>query len=212
MIEEVEADFPFNEIATLESIEMGMRAVEDNVRFGMALLAVSLGRIKRERLYSSVASDFKSYLVLERTNLSYSKAIHLSAIGQNYWDFQTELRQNDIKLSKNMSKVRLLEMDIVTSDPMFWERFKNMSVRELKSHIEKTKDSLNVCTGESLAGSVTATSSGLFIAGEKVRGFNLKEARQKVGEGKRALVIWVDNDSEARKVKRTLEKSSFFCN
>jgi hypothetical protein len=134
---EVPIDFALKEKVSLESIEDGMRAVESNMKIALAILAVSLGRIKRDGLYREVAPNFKSYLQRERTTLSYQKAIHLAAVGEKFWDFRTQLKENEIKLSTVMSKVRLLEKHIVESDPMIWTRIKSLSYREFDPASEK---------------------------------------------------------------------------
>ena len=81
---EVPVDFAFKESVSLESLESGMRAVESNKKITMALLAVALGRIKREKLYLSAAQNFKEYLELERTDLSYRKDIYLATVGGKF--------------------------------------------------------------------------------------------------------------------------------
>ena len=206
---EVSADFPFKENATLESIEAGMRAVESNIKFGLAILSVSLGRIKRDALYYSVAGSFKEYIAMERTNLSYRKALHLAAIGENFWKFRPQLKENGLRLSENMSKVRLLDESVIDNDPMFWQRFQNLSVRELKTYIDRRRlDGINVYPDNGMTETVFARGASLSIDGQKLRGLNLNEARQKIKEGKRLIALWVDDsETEARKVRRQLDKA-----
>jgi hypothetical protein len=118
---EVPADFVFEETATLTSLEEGMRAVESNVKFATAILAASLGRIKREALYKDIAPNFKNYVQRQRTTLSYQNAIHLAAIGEKFWEYRTELKENEISLSSVMTKIRLLEKSVTETDPMIWK-------------------------------------------------------------------------------------------
>ncbi len=203
--EEFEIDYPFKESVTLAGIESVMRMIENDIKISMALLAVSLGRIKRDGLFYDVASNFKEYIRLERTNLSYQKAIHLSEIGLKYWEFQTEFRQNKLKLSKCMSKIRLIDRNLVENDPMFWGRFKELSVRELKAYIERRNSDINVYTANSMTDKIRVSDASLFIGEEKIKGINLKDAREQTAAGRRAVVFWVDNDNQARKIRRRVE-------
>ncbi|MBF9018842.1 MULTISPECIES: hypothetical protein [unclassified Oceanispirochaeta] len=202
---EIPADFAFKDNVTLESIEEGMRAVEDNIKFGLAILAVSLGRIKRDVLYYSVAGSFKEYIFLERTNLSYRKALHLAAIGENFWKFRPQLKENGLRLSEHMSKVRLLDETVIDNDPMFWERFQSLSVRELKGYIDRRKiTGLNVYPAKEMSETVYAKGASLSIGGRKVKGLNLNEIRRETSKGRRAVIFWVEDDKEARKIKRAI--------
>ncbi len=205
---EVPADFAFEKTATLESIEDGMRAVESNIKIALAILAVSLGRIKRESLYLKVAPNFKAYLSKERTSLPYKRAIHLATIGEKFWKYRTELRENDIKLSSVMSKIKLLDSDITGQDPMIWERLKSLSVREFHNYVNKSRGRINVYPGSELGGNinrnVSVNGASLSIDGIKLRGLNLNHARCQMSQGKRLVAVWVDDDSEARRVRRQL--------
>jgi len=207
-MDEIPADFAFKTTVTLHSLEDGMLAVESNIKIGIAILAVSLGRIKREGLYLSVAPSFKHYCHLERTNLTYPKAIHLAAVGEKYWEFQKEIRSNDIKLSQVMSKMRLLDRRIVDGDPLWWDRFKNLSVRELKAFLERRKLDINVYSATEKPATVTVNRSSLYIGNMKVRGINLNEVQEKTIQGKRAVIVWVDDDNEARRIRRMVGNQS----
>lgn len=204
----IPADFAFQDSATLESLESGMRAVEGNIKIALAILAVTLGRIKREQLFLSVAPNFKAYLQQERTDLSYRKAVHLASIGVKFWEYRSELQENEIRLSSVMSKIRLIDSDIADHDPMIWERLKSLSVREFRNYIDKRRGDINVYTaggnGGNLAGSVTVSGLSLTIGGKKVRGINLNQIREETAKGKRAVVLWVDDDNEARRIKRRM--------
>lgn len=207
---EIPADYAFKDNASLESIEEGMKAVEANMKFGLAILAVSLGRIKRDALYYSVAGSFKEYIFLERTNLSYRKALHLAAIGENFWKFRPQLKEHGLRLSEHMSKVRLLDETVVDRDPMFWERFQCLSVRELKGYIDRRKIAgINVYPADGSTGNVSTNGASLSIGGRKVRGLNLNEIRSETAKGRRAVVIWVEDDNEARKVRRVVSTVCF---
>ena len=210
MIEEISLDFAFKEETSLENLEMGIRAIESNVKIGLAIIAVSLGRVRREKLYLSLCSDFKSYCRMDRFNMSYNKLLHLSIIGENWWNHKQSLHDNDIKLSENMSKVRLLTSDlnhVIEKTPLFYQRFKELSYRELKVYIQKRSENLNVRARAIENENVTVTRKGLYIGGEKVRGIDMEDVRNKMAEGKRAVVFWVDGDGEARKVRRAIHKN-----
>lgn len=205
---EVPIDFALKDDVNLESIEDGMRAVESNMKIAVAILAVSLGRIKKDGLYRAVAPNFKSYLQRERTTLSYQKAVHLAAVGEKFWEFRTQLIENEIKLSKVMSKVRLLEKPIVDSDPMIWDRIKSLSYREFKRYVEKQKSNINVYSemnqNRNLNETVSVSGAGLYFGSKKVKGLNLNEARREIDNGKRLVAVWVDDDKEARQVRKVL--------
>ena len=205
---EIPADFAFHESVTLEYLEDGMRAVEQNIKFALAVLAIALGRIKTDLLYLSVAPDFKSYLIQERTDLKYRKAVHLSTIGIKFWQFRPQLQDNGIRLSSVMSKIKFIDSDIVDHDPMIWDRLKSLSVREFQNYINKRRGDINVYTknqsGQNMSRNVTVNGASISIGGLKLRGFNLNEARKEISKGKRAVVFWVDSDNEARKIKRTI--------
>lgn len=207
---EVSVDFAFAENATLESIEEGIRVVESNIKLAMAVMAVALGRIKREGLFYKVAPSFKAYLERERTDLSYQKAIHLAAVGEKFWEFRTQLKAHDIHLSEVMSKVRLLEKDVTETDPMVWDRLQKLSYREFKRHIEKQRGRINVYTEDDFNGdmsaSVSVTGKSLAIGGIKLRGLDLGEAAENIRKGKRAIVLWVEDDNEAKRVRRSMRK------
>lgn len=204
-MEEIPGDYPFHEETSLEYLEEGMRAVEKNIEFGLTLMAVSLGRIKKDGLYLSIAPNFKAYLKLERTSLSYRNAVRLASIGERYWKFRPMLKQEGIQLSLNMSKVELLDGDVIDNDPMFWERFKSLSVKELAHYIRKRKSSSDVYTASNNAEHVSVTGASLKIDGQKLKGLNLNEARRNLKQGKRAVVLWVETDNEARKIRRVVK-------
>ena len=173
MIEEISLDFAFKEHTTLECLEDGIRAIEGNVKVGLAVIAVSLGRVRREKLYLSLCRDFKTYCRMDRFDMSYDKLLHLSIIGENWWNHRQALHDHDIKLSEHMSKVRLLTSDLkytIQKTPLFFQRFKELSYRELKNYIQKQSNNLNVRADRRNAGDVIATRKGLYIDGEKVRG------------------------------------------
>ncbi len=135
MIDEIPQDFAFKEQTTLESLENGIRAIEGNVKVGLAIIAVSLGRVRREKLYLSLCSDFKTYCRMDRFDMSYNKLLHLSIIGENWWNHRQALHDHNIKLSEHMSKVRLLTSDLnetIRRSPLFFQRFKELSHRELR--------------------------------------------------------------------------------
>ncbi len=203
---EVPVDFAFEDNATLESLEEGIREIGDQIKLGHAFIAVALGRVKKDKLYLKVAVDFKRYLELERLDLSYQRAIYLADIGEKYIRYKPQLQANGIRLYENMSKIRLLESEIVENDPVWWKRMKKNSVRELKDFIEKRKSSIDVSTEPNDDGIITVSNSSLYLNREKIRGINLKEFKKNAHKGKRAVVIWVDDDQEARKVRKKLKK------
>ncbi len=61
---------------------------------------------------------------------------------------------------------------------------------------------MNVRVEREDIGDVTATRKGLYIDGVKVRGLDMDEVREQMAAGKRAVVIWVKDDGEARKIRR----------
>ncbi len=205
---EVPVDFAFSKEATLESIEDGMRAVESNIKIALAILAVSLGRIKREGLYLKVAPDYKAYLKQERTSLGYRKAISLTTVGEKFWLFRNELKENEIKLSTVMNKIKVLDSNIADNDPMIWERLKSLSVRQFHNYVKKRNGSINVYTeseyGSDYNSNVSVNGASLSIGGNKLRGLNLNDANRQLSQGKRLVAVWVDDDSEARKVRRAV--------
>jgi hypothetical protein len=209
---EIPADFYDEENVTLEFMENNMRAIEQNIKIGIALIAVALGRIKRESLFLQVAPNWKAYLLQERTDMSYQKAVKLSAAGEKFWEYRQELQGNGIRISQHLSKMALIDNQVADYDPMFWERFKTLSVNGLKDYIQRKRDDINVyhgkCNDESMTRLVTVNGSFIAIGGQKLRGLNLNEAREQMASGKRLVALWVDDsDVTARRVRRQLDRA-----
>lgn len=53
-----------------------------------------------------------------------------------------------------------------------------------------------------MTGTMIISGASLTIDGEKVRGINLNQVRQEMAKGKRAVVFWVIDYNEAKRVKK----------
>jgi len=108
--------------------------------------------------------------------LKYKKAIYLATVGENYWLFRNDLRENGIHLSQVMSKVQFLEKVVVESDPMIWDRLKSLSVREFQNYVRKKRDGINVYSdssnGREFSVDFSISGASLSICNMKVRGLN----------------------------------------
>ena len=198
-----------SDLHSLGEVEDFMRSVEHGIKKGMAHLAVSLGIIKTESLYLEICPSFRQYILLERTNLKYKEAVRLARIGENYLLYREQLEAHGIKLIEHMSKVFYLDREIVEHDPMVFDRLKAHTVRGFAEYVaQKKRDWIDVYPNKDIDGDVTVKGTGLYIGGEKLKGFNINEARQKMGENKRAVVLWVDDDEvETRRVKRAISRA-----
>ena len=155
-----------------------------------------------------VAPNFKAYLFKERTYLSYESSVNLAAIGEKFWEYRTELKENEIRLSTVLNKVRYLDKDVTDTDPMIWDRLKSLSCRGFKDYVKKQKDNINVYsenqTDNNSTETMTVNGAGLYLGAKKVKGLNLNEAVRETKNGKRLVAVWVDDDTEARKVRKLL--------
>jgi hypothetical protein len=203
----IPADFWDSNNPTLQYIEDGIRAVECNNITGLAVIAISFGRIKKDKLYHEAGySSFKDYILSERTYTKYKQAIKLSRIGVNWWKYRNQMAENGIRLSGHMSKVDLLSMADISNDPMFWQKFKSFSVKGLREYMNRVNDGIYEYPAVFGGSRVDVSGSSILLDGVKVRGFNINDARKETAAGKRAVVVWVDNDNEARRVRRRLER------
>lgn len=203
----IDGNYPLKDNVSLDYVEEGIRATEDNVEFGTALIAVAFGRIKKDQLYKEAGfSNFKEYLESERTYTKYKKAMYLSKAGINWWIYRDQFKENGLRLSNCLSKTALIDVSVVEDDPMFWHNFKSKSVRELALYIKKKSENRNVYHTVSNKNDASVKGASLTIGGKKVRGINIHECRHEIERGKRAVVIWVDDDNEARRIKRRIDR------
>lgn len=192
---------------TLQEAEDFIFSVRKGQDIGTAHIAVTLAHIRRDRLFIDVSTSWKGYIKQERSGIKYKESLRLANIGEKYLTFQDQLEENGILLSKNMSKMDLFDCEIASKDPIFFEKFKELSYRGLSEYIKAYRRSSQRCDQYSdIVGSVTEKGASLYIGDEKVRGINLNEVRKEAGAGKRAVVIWVDDDCEARRVRRYADK------
>jgi hypothetical protein len=195
----------FPEEATLHDIEEFMRSVEQGVKRALANLAVALATIKMEKLYLQVANSWKDYIKMERTNLGYRESLKYARAGELFLRHQIELEEENIKLSDNLSKIHMIDSTVADHDPMYFKRLKSMSVRQLKDYNIRKRDELHEYPGTAVDGNTSVRGSSLYIGDRKVKGLSLNEAREKIGEGKRLVCVWVeDDDNEVRRVRRRL--------
>lgn len=202
---EIPGDFAFRQGATLESLEEGIRAVVSDQKTYMALLAVAFGRIKEERLYLRVAISFKAYCRLDRVGVPYRQSQALANAGSRYMEFRSEFQENEIRFSEHISKTALIDPNIARADPLFWKRFPGMTVESLKKFNRTHRPGINVYPAKKgHDGTIIAKGARLSIDGHIARGINLNEVRRNVLSGKRAVIFWADDDSEARKIRRSI--------
>ena len=195
----------FPESSTLTDIEEFMRSVEYGVKKAMANLAIALATIKLEGLYLQVASSWKGYIKLERTNLGYRESLKLAKAGELFLRYQNELKSENIKLTENISKIHLIDSKVADHDPMYFSRFKSMSVRQLKDYNKRKRCEIYVYPERKIEGEASVKGLSLYIGDKKVKGLSIPEIREKMDEGKRLVCIWVkDNDNEVRRVKRRI--------
>lgn len=195
------------EITTLREAEDFISGVHKGMAIGTAHIAVTLASIRRDRLFIEVAQSWKGYIHQDRNNLGYENSKRLCRIGDIYLTFRDQLEENNIKLSENMSKMELFDPEIASIDPVFYDKFKDLSYRGLKRYIANYREARYTSTSGGITGDpVTEKGASLYIGDKKVRGINLNEVKREAAAGKRAVVIWVDDDSEARRVKRRMGK------
>jgi hypothetical protein len=53
---------------------------------------------------------------------------------------------------------------------------------------------------------VTVNGASLYFGSKKIRGLNLNEAKREIHNGKRLVAVWVEDDKEARQVRRLLSQ------
>ena len=209
---EVELDYALDQNADLNTLETGIKLTEQSREFARACIAIALGQIKLRGLYKDIAPSFRQYLMMERSDIPLKTAEYLSGIGVRFWLYRDKLRENQIKLSTVMSKIPAVSDLLAKKDPMIWERLKSLSKKEFQ---EYTKKQTLCITGQAviegntgIVEPVTINGSSLSIGGRKIKGFNLNEARENIGSGKRCLVLWIDDDdNKTRRVKRALDKA-----
>lgn len=191
----------------LQDAEIFISEVKKGMAVGMAHVAVTLAKIRRDKLFLSVSNGWKGYIAQDRNGIGYENSKRLAKIGDIYLTFRVQLEEKGIKLSDNMSKMDLFDPEIAAVDPVFYDKFKSLSYRALRKYIHDYKHdrytSIYDCTNTS---TVTEKGSSLYIGEKKLKGLNLNEARREIAQGKRAVVVWVDNDNEARKIRRRIER------
>ncbi len=193
------------EFNALQDAELFISDIQRDMAIGMAHVAVTLAKIRRDKLFLAVSKSWKGYIAQDRNGIGYENSKRLVKIGEIYLTFRTQLEENGIKLSENMSKMELFDPDIAAVDRVFYEKFKKLSYRALKRYIKDYKAGRYTYISDDLAiGTVTEKGASLYIGSEKVKGINLNEARREIAEGKRAVVVWVNDDNEARRIRRKL--------
>lgn len=191
----------------LNDAEIFIGEVNKSMAVGTAHIAVTLAQIRRDRLFLTVSSSWKGYILQDRNNIGYENSKRLVKIGEIYLTFRDQLEEKGIKLSDNMSKMELFDEEIAAVDPVFYDKFKKLSYRALKKYIKDYKSGrYTSISNDSKNGMVTEKGASLYIGDLKVKGLNLNEARENVAEGKRAVVIWVNDDNEARRIRRKVER------
>lgn len=196
-----------DEIHTLRDAEDFISGVQHGRDIGLAHIAVMLAKIRRDRLFIEVSNSWKNYISQDRFNLGYRQSIHLAKIGEIYLTFRVQLEENGITMSDNMSKMVLFDSEIASHDPVFFDKFKRLSYRKLEKYISDYRSNrINVYPDEHDGGNITVKGASLYIDGEKAKGLNLNEISEAVHAGKRFVVVAVDDDNEARRIKRRIEK------
>lgn len=196
------------EIGLLDAEEY-MRGIETDIKTGMTHLAITLGAIKLYRLFLDVAKSFPEYIEKERTYLKKSTAYSLAAAGENYLRYQKDLEKNQIQLSNNKEKIKIIDHYLAAHDPMFFVRLKEMSYRRFREYQEEKKGVyIDVYNSENDGVPVAVKGTGLYIGDKKLKGLNITEAKEKLSAGKRAFIVWIDDNEAARKrAKRAIEKT-----
>lgn len=191
----------------LNDAEIFISGVQKGMSVGMAHIAVTLAQIRRDELYKDVSQTWKGYIIQDRNELGYENSKRLARIGEIYLTFREQLEENDIKLSENLSKMELFDSEIASIDPVFYKKFKKLSYRALKRYIKDYKAGrYTSIMDDSDSLPVTEKGAFLYIGQKKVRGINLNEIRAAVKDGKRFVVVAVDDDNEARRIKRRIER------
>jgi hypothetical protein len=196
----------FEEIKNLYDAESYMIGIQSKRNIGLAHIAVTLAHIRREMYFLEVSKSWKGYIKQDRLKLGYRQSIHLANIGEIYLTFRVQLEENGIYLSENMTKMSLFDSEIASQDPMFYEQFKSLSCNKLKKYIKEYKSNriIDYPAGKE-NGNMVVNGASLYIGDKKVKGVNLNEIRRDVAAGKRFIVVAVDDDNEARRVRRRLE-------
>lgn len=195
----------YEEIKNLWDAESYILGIQDKRNIGLAHIAVTLAKIRRDRYFLEVSKSWKTYIIQDRFKLGYRQSIHLANIGEIYLTFQKQLEENGIYLSDNMSKMVLFDAEIASQDPRFYDQFKSLSCRKLKTYIEDYKaDRISVYPDGDNGKNLTVNGAYLYSCGKKVKGINANEVKRETAAGKRAVIIWVDNDNEARRIRRKL--------
>ena len=195
---------------SLSDTESYMRSVEEGMKLSLKALAISLGAIKKHQLYLSVAKSFQEYIELERTYISKSQADRLARIGENYLRYRKQLEDHDIKLNGNSEKVRIIDPQLVDRDPMYWLRLRSLSFRQFRDYQEEKRHAyIDVYHSEDGEIPVSVKGAGLYIGDKKVKGLNLNDAKHEIAKGKRAFVVWIDDDDATyKRAKRAIEKAA----
>lgn len=197
----------YEEIKNLWDAENYILGIQDKRNIGLAHIAVTLAKIRNDKYFLDVANSWKAYIMQDRMKLGYRQSIHLANIGEIYLTFRDQLEENGIFLSDNMSKMVLFDAEIASQDPRFYDQFKSLSCKKLKKYIQDYKSNrINDYPHGIDKSRVTEKGASLYIGDSKVKGINLNEIRRETAAGKRAVVVWVDDDNEARRVRRRLER------
>ena len=196
------ADFWDKKNAVLEYMEEGIRRTEDNYLTAEAILAISYGRIRREKMYLECASSFKAYLKLKRTYSTYKNAIRLSIIGMNWWEHRTDMADNGVILSDHMSKIGLLHMASFEPSTIFWYNFKQFTYEGLAQYLRNIRDGIDMYPDADNGKNIQVAGASIMLNGVKLKGLNLNEAKREIAAGRRAVVIWANDDNHARRIRR----------
>ena len=198
----------FPEGTRLQDVESFMMGVSHEIKKGWAHLAVSLATIKTEELYLPITGSWIEYIRMERTGLKYRQSLKLAKAGEIYLRYQGDLESENIKLSDNLTKLSMVDSEIVEFDPMYFVNFKSLSSRQLQDYQNEKRKLLRAYPVSSQKGEVSVKGSAIYIGDQKLKGLSLSEAREKMGQGKRLLALWVDDDEAAvRRVRRSLDRA-----
>ena len=207
MSDEIPASAVFDKSATLADLEGFALAVRDDVKLYMALLAIALGRILLEHLFLRVAPSFKAYCRLERCGIAYPQAHKLATAGRRFLEFREEFQEHEIEFRDCVSKTALIDPRVARNDPMYFERFRELSADGLRKYNRRMND-INVSVVMHGKGTVHVKASSLFLDDKRIPGVNLEMIKAEVKRGRRPVVLFASSDAEARRIRRAAEKAT----
>lgn len=108
--------------------------------------------------------------MLERTNLSYRESLKLAKAGELFYRYQGELEAENIKLTENVSKVIMINPKVADHDPMYFSRFKHMSVRQIREYNNRRLGEIYVYPKCKVEGNIAVKGSYLYFNDQKVKG------------------------------------------